>query len=222
MSGWCWRTSPTSSRWSPPAPDGTDLRVEAQVPHQHRGRDGLRRQRRVRPRGRWVASHRRAGAGRPERDDDPRRRRPPLPQRGRDPRGHARRRRDAGQPDQRLRHPVRRQPLAPRRDWATFGPVPTGSEVGEVLDQLVVAPDGITAGSEGAIWAADTINGRVVRAREGVVDEVAAGTGCFACVLGGRRRPHAVPVHRAELRRARAARHPTHRRSGRGPRPDPQ
>lgn len=64
--------------------------------------------------------------------------------------------------------------------------------------------------------------GGVVRAREGVVDEVAAGTGCFACVLGGRRRPHAVPVHRAELRRARAARHPTHRRSGRGPRPDPQ
>ena len=77
--------------------------------------------------------------------------------------------------------------LSRRRDWAVFGDVPTGTEVGEVLGQLVLAPDGIAADSEGAVWAADAVGMRAVRVREGegVVDEVAAGTGCFACVLGG-------------------------------------
>ena len=77
--------------------------------------------------------------------------------------------------------------LSARRDWARFGPVPAGKGVDEVLGQLVVAPDGIAADAEGAIWAADAGGGRAVRIREGegIVDEVAAGTGCFACVLGG-------------------------------------
>lgn len=77
--------------------------------------------------------------------------------------------------------------LSARRDWAVFGSVPTGSEVAEVLGQLVVAPDGITVDAEGAIWAADAVGGRAVRVREGegIVDEVTAGSGCFACVLGG-------------------------------------
>ena len=77
--------------------------------------------------------------------------------------------------------------LGERRDWAGFGGVPTSTDVAEVLGAVAVAPDGICADAEGAMWVADALGQRAVRVRpgEGVVAEIDAGTGIYACVLGG-------------------------------------
>ncbi|MCO1659348.1 SMP-30/gluconolactonase/LRE family protein [Pseudonocardia sp. S2-4] len=77
--------------------------------------------------------------------------------------------------------------LGDRRVWAQFGDTPQSDDVGEVVQQLAVAPDGICADAEGAIWVADALHARVIRVREGgeVVDEIPTGTGVFACMLGG-------------------------------------
>lgn len=78
--------------------------------------------------------------------------------------------------------------LGERRDWARFGDAPTATDLTEVLGSLVVAPDGICADAEGAIWAADAVGNRAVRVREGgeIVAEVSTGaSGTYACVLGG-------------------------------------
>jgi sugar lactone lactonase YvrE len=45
--------------------------------------------------------------------------------------------------------------LGPRRDWARFGDVPDSTDPGEALGAAAVAPDGICADAEGAVWAAD-------------------------------------------------------------------
>ena len=45
--------------------------------------------------------------------------------------------------------------LANRRDWATFGPLPTAVDLNERYSQMVVASDGISRpDAEGAIWVA--------------------------------------------------------------------
>jgi sugar lactone lactonase YvrE len=76
--------------------------------------------------------------------------------------------------------------LGPRRDHARFGDPPTATDVPGVLGQLVVAPDGICADAQGGIWAADAVGNRAVRVVAGeIVDQVDAGTGVYACVLGG-------------------------------------
>ena len=77
--------------------------------------------------------------------------------------------------------------LRNRRAWATFGAVPDTTAVGEALPQLAVAPDGLCLDAEGAVWAADALNGRAIRVREGgeIVDEVTCDSGVFACMLGG-------------------------------------
>jgi sugar lactone lactonase YvrE len=79
--------------------------------------------------------------------------------------------------------------LSNRRVWAQLGPEVTGTALGEVMAQLVVAPDGCTLDAEGCIWAADAVGARAVRLAPGgeIVDEVAApeGMGVFACALGG-------------------------------------
>ncbi|WP_300016519.1 SMP-30/gluconolactonase/LRE family protein [Pseudonocardia sp.] len=77
--------------------------------------------------------------------------------------------------------------LGARRDWARFGEHPAGTEVPDVLGALVVAPDGMCADAEGAVWAADALGNRAVRVRPqaGIVDTVEAGTGVYACALGG-------------------------------------
>lgn len=77
--------------------------------------------------------------------------------------------------------------LGPRRDWARFGDLPTSRSLGEVIPALDVAPDGCTLDAEGCLWLADATHGRVIRVREGgeIVDEIQAGTGVFACGLGG-------------------------------------
>lgn len=79
--------------------------------------------------------------------------------------------------------------LANRRTWAALGPEVTATTTEEVLQQLVVAPDGCTLDAQGHIWAADAIGARAVRVAPGgaLVDEVVApgGLGIFACMLGG-------------------------------------
>jgi sugar lactone lactonase YvrE len=77
--------------------------------------------------------------------------------------------------------------LGARRDWARFGEHPTSTSVPEVLGALAVAPDGMCADVEGAVWAADALGNRAVRVRpQGeIVDTVDVGTGVYACALGG-------------------------------------
>lgn len=77
--------------------------------------------------------------------------------------------------------------LSGRREWARFGDAPRTGDVTEAIGQLVVAPDGICADAEGAVWVADALHGRVLRVREGgeVAEEIPTGTGVFACMLGG-------------------------------------
>jgi sugar lactone lactonase YvrE len=77
--------------------------------------------------------------------------------------------------------------LSDRRVWARFGETPQTEDVGEAVQRLQVAPDGICADAEGAIWLADALHSRVIRVREGgqVLEEIPIGTGAFACMLGG-------------------------------------
>jgi sugar lactone lactonase YvrE len=77
--------------------------------------------------------------------------------------------------------------LSNRRVWAALADVPDTDDLGELIASGGVAPDGIALDADGAIWAADALGGRVVRVREGgeVVEEIAPGTGVFACGLGG-------------------------------------
>ncbi|MEU8633080.1 SMP-30/gluconolactonase/LRE family protein [Amycolatopsis sp. NPDC048633] len=77
--------------------------------------------------------------------------------------------------------------LSGRRVWAQFGQTPQTDDVGEAVQRLEVAPDGICADAEGAIWVADAVHNRVLRVQEGgrILDEIDAGTGVFACMLGG-------------------------------------
>jgi sugar lactone lactonase YvrE len=77
--------------------------------------------------------------------------------------------------------------LSGRRVWAQFGQTPQTDDVGEAVQRLEVAPDGVCADAEGAIWVADAVHNRVIRVEEGgrILDEIDAGTGVFACMLGG-------------------------------------
>jgi sugar lactone lactonase YvrE len=77
--------------------------------------------------------------------------------------------------------------LTHRRVWAQFGETPQTEDVDEAVRLLQVAPDGICADAEGAIWVADALHPRVIRVREGgeVIEEIPTGTGVFACMLGG-------------------------------------
>ncbi len=77
--------------------------------------------------------------------------------------------------------------LANRGVWAQLGEVADTDDMGELIAAGGVAPDGIALDAEGAIWAADALGGRVLRVREGgeIVEEIAPGTGVFACGLAG-------------------------------------
>lgn len=77
--------------------------------------------------------------------------------------------------------------LGARRTWAQFGELPTETEQAAALPQIVIAPDGCCLDAEGALWIADGLGGRLIRVREGgeIAEEIAVGTGVFACMLGG-------------------------------------
>jgi sugar lactone lactonase YvrE len=79
--------------------------------------------------------------------------------------------------------------LGPRRDWAKFGVLPpAGGELGATMAALRVAPDGICADAEGAIWVADAVGNRALRVAEGgaVLQEISTGDlGTYAVALGG-------------------------------------
>jgi sugar lactone lactonase YvrE len=77
--------------------------------------------------------------------------------------------------------------LSNRRVWAQFGETPQTEDVGEALQRLQVAPDGICADAEGAIWVTDPLHARVIRVGEGaeILDEIPTGMRVYACMLGG-------------------------------------
>ncbi|MBN6038399.1 SMP-30/gluconolactonase/LRE family protein [Amycolatopsis sp. 195334CR] len=77
--------------------------------------------------------------------------------------------------------------LSGRRVWAAFGEPPGTEEVETAVTRLAVAPDGICADAEGAIWVADATHARLLRVREGgeVAQEIATKMGVYACMLGG-------------------------------------
>ena len=77
--------------------------------------------------------------------------------------------------------------LANRRTWAKFGELPADRELGKLLSQVVIAPDGCCLDADTALWVADGLGGRVIRVRAGgeITEEIQAGTGVFACMLGG-------------------------------------
>jgi sugar lactone lactonase YvrE len=77
--------------------------------------------------------------------------------------------------------------LGPRRDWAALGPPPTSDDPAEGLAEVAFTPDGMCLDADGAVWVADAGGNRVLRLAEGgeILEEIATGEGCFACMLGG-------------------------------------
>ncbi|MDR7300864.1 SMP-30/gluconolactonase/LRE family protein [Haloactinomyces albus] len=77
--------------------------------------------------------------------------------------------------------------LTNRRTWAQFGNPPTERDLEKLLAQVAVGSDGCCVDEEGALWIADAVGGRVLRAHQGgeIDEEIQTGTGVFACMLGG-------------------------------------
>jgi len=78
--------------------------------------------------------------------------------------------------------------LSERRTWAAFGDTPVTTDVGKIIEEAAVVPDGICLDADGAVWVADVLKRRVIRVAEGgaIVDELKTNDLCaFACMLGG-------------------------------------
>ena len=77
--------------------------------------------------------------------------------------------------------------LTNRRTWAEFGEAPAERELGKMLAHVVIGADGCCMDADGALWIADAVSGRALRVHRGgeISEEIRAGTGVFACMLGG-------------------------------------
>jgi sugar lactone lactonase YvrE len=77
--------------------------------------------------------------------------------------------------------------LGPRRDWATFGPLPTSLAQNDVTAASKVGPDGCGLNAEGHLWIADALGGPTILVAEGgdIVDQIDPGSPVFACMPGG-------------------------------------
>ncbi len=78
--------------------------------------------------------------------------------------------------------------LTERRTWAAFGNPPASSDVGRIISEADVVPDGICLDAEGAVWVADVMKQRLIRVAEGgrILEELKTNGLCaFACMLGG-------------------------------------
>ena len=78
--------------------------------------------------------------------------------------------------------------LTNRRIWAAFGNPPASADVGRIIQEADVVPDGICLDSEGAVWVADVLKQRLIRVAAGgaILDELNTNGLCaFACMLGG-------------------------------------
>lgn len=83
--------------------------------------------------------------------------------------------------------------LSGRRTWAAFGPEPTATDVGGLLAEADVVPDGICLDAEDAVWVADLTHARLLRVADGgiVLQELKLPNTetevllPFACMLGG-------------------------------------
>jgi len=78
--------------------------------------------------------------------------------------------------------------LTNRRVWAAFGHPPATTDVGRIVDQAEIVPDGICLDAQGAVWIADVIRQRLIRVAQGgiILDELSTNGLCaFACMLGG-------------------------------------
>ncbi|BCK54909.1 SMP-30/gluconolactonase/LRE family protein [Nocardia wallacei] len=77
--------------------------------------------------------------------------------------------------------------LINRRTWAAFGPATQVEWGGGPMPRPAVAPGGLCADADDAVWVADCLHGRAVRVREGggLVDEIRVDAGVFDCALGG-------------------------------------
>jgi sugar lactone lactonase YvrE len=78
--------------------------------------------------------------------------------------------------------------LIDRRVWAAFGDTPASADVGRIIEEADVVPDGICLDAEGAVWVADVFKQRLIRVAAGgaILEELKTNGLCaFACMLGG-------------------------------------